>query len=128
MSASNYLEDELLDHVLAVSAFTAPTATYLKLHVGSPGEDCTANPSQETTRQAATWTAASGGSSSLSATVSWTNLSLTSPTQETLTHWSLWDAVTSGNPLAYGVIEGGTGVTVSNGGTLNLTALTVSLD
>jgi hypothetical protein len=35
---SNYLENKILDHVLATTAYTAPSAVYLSLHYTSPGE------------------------------------------------------------------------------------------
>ena len=38
-AASDYLENELLDHVLGNGAYTAPTNVYLSLHTGSPLDD-----------------------------------------------------------------------------------------
>jgi hypothetical protein len=124
MSLSNYAELKCLDVIGANATFTTPTNVYLKLHTGTPGEDCTTNPAGNTTRQEATFNAASGGSMALGATVSWTNVSTT----ETYTHWSLWDASTAGNPLAYGTIEGGTGVAVTAGDNFDITALTITAD
>ena len=48
---TNFLELEVLDHVLGTAAYTAPTNVYVKLHIGAPGEDATGNPAAETTRK-----------------------------------------------------------------------------
>lgn len=100
MSLSNYLENALLNHVRGGTAFTQPSGLYVKLHVGDPGEDCTANPATETTRQQATFGAASGGVISNTGAISWTNVAGT----EDYTHASLWDAATAGNPLVSGTV------------------------
>jgi len=120
MSISNDGEDILLD----VIAGTNPTitATYLKLHVGDPSETGTANPAGETTRQAVSFNAASGGSLASSGTVTWTNLS----TSETLTHWSLWTDASAGTCLWSGALSGS--ATVSAGDTFQITSLTLTLD
>ena len=120
-AASNYLELKVLDHILGTAAYTAPSAVYVKLHTGDPGEDCTGNAATEETRQEATFSAAAGGSATLASTVSWTNVSTT----ETYTHFSLWDASTAGNPLLYGAL--GSPVAVTAADNFDLTALTVSL-
>jgi hypothetical protein len=120
-NATNYLENEILDHILGTGAFTMPTQVYIKLHIGDPGEDATGNPAGETTRQAADWSVASGGTAALSATVTWTSVS----NSETYSHFSAWDASTAGNPLFYGALD--SGVAVTAGGTFNLTACPVTL-
>ena len=99
--AGDYLEDELNDHYLGTGAFTSPTQVYIKLHTGAPGEAGTANAAGETTRVAANWSASSGGTASLSANVSWTNVSTT----ETISHVSLWDNLTAGNHLANAAVS-----------------------
>lgn len=122
MSFSNYLENKLLDHVFRNTSYTPPTTVYTKLHTGDPGEDGTANAATETTRKASTWSAASGGSISLSATVSWTNVAAT----ETYSHISLWDASSAGNCLGAGALTASKAVTA--GDNFDLTALTISVD
>ena len=42
MSASDYLENEVADHLLGTAAWTAPTNVYVQLHTGDPGEAGTA--------------------------------------------------------------------------------------
>jgi hypothetical protein len=120
MSISNYGENKLLD-TLGGNAFSVANV-YLKLHTGDAGEDGTANAAGETTRQQVSFGAASGGSMTSSATVTWTNLS----TAETLTHWSAWDASTSGNCLWTGALSGS--ATVAVGDTFQITSLGLTLD
>lgn len=90
---SSYLANNLLN-ILRGTAFTAPSGTYVKLHVGDPGAAGTANPSAVTTRNACTFNAASGGALTVS-TVSAFGMTAS----ETITHVSVWDASTGGNFL-----------------------------
>lgn len=120
MSISNYAENALLDSIRGVSYSAA--ATYIKLHLGDPGEDGTSNPAAETTREAVSWSAASSGSLVSSATVEWTNVSTT----EIYTHWSLWDASTAGNCLWTGAL--GASASMTAGDTFQITSLTLTLD
>jgi hypothetical protein len=122
MSISNYAENKILDHVTGEAAWTMPTTVYVKLHTGDPGEAATSNAATETTRKAASWSAASSGSIATDATIEWTNVSTT----ETYSHWSLWDASTSGNALWTGALSASAAVTA--GDTFQITSLTLSLD
>jgi hypothetical protein len=122
MSISNYAELKILAHTTGQTAWTAPTTTYVKLHTGDPGEDCTANAATNTSRQSAAWSAASSGAIAVSAAITWTNVSTT----ETYTYWSLWDNSTAGNPLWSGALSSSAAVTA--GDTFQITALTLSLD
>lgn len=122
MSISNYAELKILGHTTGQTAWTAPTTTYVKLHTGDPGEDCTANAATNTSRQSAAWSAASAGAIAVSAAITWTNVSTT----ETYTYWSLWDNLTAGNPLWSGALSSSAAVTA--GDTFQITALTLSLD
>jgi hypothetical protein len=96
--------------------------TYIKLHTGDPGEDATANAATEATRKVVTWDAAASGSIVTNSVAEWTSVSTT----ETYSHWSLWDASTSGNPLWTGALSTSAAVTV--GDTFQITSLTLSLD
>ena len=120
MSISNYAELALLD-TLRGTSFSVANA-YLKLHTGDPGEDGSANAATEATRKSVSFSAASSGSMTSSATVEWTNVSTT----ETYTHWSLWDALTSGNCLWSGALASSAGLVA--GDTFQITLLTLTLD
>lgn len=119
--ASNYAENEIADWLGANGAPGSVTNVYVKLHTGAPGEDGTLNAATETTRKEATFGAASGGTVSLSATVSWTNVSTT----ETYSHISLWDASTAGNCLAVGALT--SSVSVTSGDNFDLTSLDITV-
>jgi hypothetical protein len=120
MSISNFLENKLLDATAGTSYGAA--GTYLQLHTGDPGEDGTANAATETTRKAVSFASASGGSMASSGTVEWTNVAAT----ETVSHWSLWDASTSGNCLWSGQLASSASLTA--GDTFQITSLTLTLD
>ena len=122
MSISNYAELKILEHTTGKTAWTIPSNVYVKLHTGDAGEAGTTNAASETTRKVAAWATAASGSIATSATLEWTNVAAT----ETYTHWSLWDAVTSGNCLWTGALSSSAAVTA--GDTFQITALTLSLD
>lgn len=114
------LANKWLD-MLAGTAFTAPTNTFVALHTGDPGANGTANASTETTRKQLTWSAASGGSKSITATLpTWAWVQGT----ETISNLSIWDAVTSGNFLFSITLT--VSKVVANGDTFNITAMSIS--
>lgn len=76
-------------------AWTQPAAFWVKLHLGDPGAAGATAPAANTTRQQATFSAASAGSITTSADIVWTNV----PNAETYSHVSFWDASTAGNFL-----------------------------
>jgi hypothetical protein len=120
MSISNYAELKFLDALSGTSFSVANT--YIKLHIGDAGEAGTTNAAANTSRQEASWSAASSGSKAISAAVTWTNVSTT----ETYSHWSLWDNSTAGNCLWSGALSSSAAVTA--GDTFQITTLTLSLD
>lgn len=123
MSISNYLENAVLDAVGNATAYSA-TNTYLKLHIGDPGENGTANAAGETTRKILSFAAASGGSMSSDADAAWTNVS----TSETYSHVSMWDHVSAGNNLWNGALTASKTVTAGDNFTIPSGSLTLTLD
>lgn len=114
------LANKWLD-MLGATAFTAPATTAIKLHTGDPGAAGTSNASGETTRKALTWSAASGGSKGIAATLpTW----LWAVGNETISHFSVWDSTTAGNFLFSGAFT--VSKSVTNGDTLNVLTLTVA--
>ena len=108
-------------NMLRGTAFTAPSGTYVRLHVGDPGSAGTANGSAVTTRSQLTLAAASGGAVALTGTQpSW---SMT--TSETVSYISVWDSSTAGNFLWSAQLA--VAKTVANGDTLTLTTCGLSL-
>jgi len=69
-------------------AYVQPAAFWVKLHLADPGAAGTTSPAANTTRQAATFSAAAAGAVTSSADINWTNV----PNTETYSHVSFWDA------------------------------------
>jgi hypothetical protein len=104
-------------------AWTQPAAFYVKLHVGDPGAAGASNAAGNTTRVAATFAAASGGSLTTSADVGWTNVS----TAETYSHVSFWDASSAGTFLGSDDLSVAKTVAVGDSFTITAGTLTVAL-
>lgn len=95
---SNYLENELYDHVLRNAAYTSPTAVYLALFTAVSDAEAGSGTEVAVTgyaRQAVTMGAPSNGAGSNSSAVTFGPLSDTG----TATHAALFDAETDGNAL-----------------------------
>lgn len=92
--------NSLLDALFNATNYTAPTDSYIKLHVGDPGAAGASNAAVETTRKQVSWAAASGGSIANDVAVTWTNIS----GSEDASHFSLWDHVSAGNYIASGTV------------------------
>lgn len=127
MSAmSDFLELEVLDHVLGTGAYTMPSTVQIGLSTGSFNDD---NSGTELTgngyaRVAITFAAASSGSAATNATV-------TFPTATgswgSVSHYGIFDAASGGNLLIHGAFDSaktiGTGdVFRINSGDLTVTA------
>lgn len=84
----------LLDALFNQANYTAPTAIWMKLHVGDPGAAGTSNAATETTRKdvTAVFAAASAGTVTNDTAVTWTNVAGT----EDYTHYTIWSASTAG--------------------------------
>jgi len=133
-AASNYLENALLDHVLANTAYTQPTL-YLglflntstnaasNLEAGTLTDEVTTSGSAYA-RQTIAFDAASGGSADNTATVTFP---AATANWGTITHVAVMDAATSGNVLFYGAVT--TSKTIESGDTFQVSAgnLTISL-
>jgi len=87
--------NSVLDALGNAANITAPTAFWVKLHLGDPGAAGAGNPAVETTRQQASFSAAAAGAMTTDADITWTNVS----TSETYSHVSFWDASTAGTFL-----------------------------
>lgn len=128
---SDYLENELLDHTLGGLAYSSPATVYVALATASFADDNSGTANEISTtgtayaRQAATFAAASGGSASTSATI-------TFPTATanwgTITHFGIYDASTAGYLLYHGALTASK--VINNGDTFEIQAgnLTVTLD
>jgi len=102
MSAmSDYLENEILDHILSVGSYTMPSAVYVGLSTGSFNDD---NSGTELTgnnysRVAATCSAAASGTASNSAAI---EFAAATGSWGSVSHFGIFDAASSGNLLIHG--------------------------
>lgn len=123
MSASSYWRSRQAQATVGQSVLPVITTLYAKLHTGDPGTACTANASAETTRKALTFAAESGGVAT-SSSVTWP--SWPAPANgETVSHVSVWDAVTGGNAIDYGVLASSR--TMATGDPYILTSLAITV-
>ena len=117
MSAmTNYLELKVLDHVLGTAAFTMPTNVYLALFTAvADGEAGTVTEVSGNgyARQACAFGAAASGLASNSAQETFT---ASGGNWGTITHFGLYDALTTGNLLIYGALDASR--TINDGDTL----------
>jgi len=104
MSAlSNYLENELIDHILRNAAYSSPgTSIYVALYTSNPDED---NSGTEVTggsyarEQVTTWDAPSDGATANTNAITFTQATAS---WGTVSHVGILDLDTGGNLLFYG--------------------------
>ena len=104
MSFSNFLETEILDHVFAGAAYTAPSTKYLALFTAvSNGEtgSVTELSGSAYARQSVAFTT-SGNTTSNNAAVEFPTAT---GSWGTVTHVGVYDASTSGNLMAYATLS-----------------------
>jgi len=104
MSFSNFLETEILDHVFAGAAYTAPSTKYLALFTAiADGEagSVTEISGNAYARQTVAFTT-SGNTTSNNAAVEFPTAT---GSWGTVTHVGIYDASTSGNLMAYATLS-----------------------
>jgi hypothetical protein len=127
MSAmSDYLENEILDHILGTGAYTMPTTVYVGLSTGSFNDD---NSGTELSgsgyaRQTAAFSAAASGTTSNSAAI---EFPAATGSWGTVSHFGIFDALSSGNLLIHGAFSASKSVTTGDilrisAGDLDITA------
>ena len=102
MSFTNFLETEILDHVFAGAAYTAPTTKYIGLFTAAPGETGggTEVSGNAYARQSMAF-ATSGDTTSNNAAVEFPTAT---GSWGTITHVGIFDAATSGNLMVYATL------------------------
>jgi hypothetical protein len=128
MSAmSDYLENEILDHILGTGSYTAPTTVYVGLSTGSFADD---NSGTELSgsgyaRVSATFSAAASGTTSNSAAI---EFPAATGSWGTVSHFGIFDASSAGNLLIHGAFTASK--TIASGDILKISAgdLDVSAD
>ena len=105
----------------ALNAAVETYAAYVQLHTGDPGANGTNNVSSVTTREAATWASASGGSVVTSDTQTWSDWG--GDNGEIITYISLWD-MSSGGTFG-GSLQLAASETMDTGDSLELLSITI---
>lgn len=138
MSASNYLELTILDHIFGIAAFTVPTSVFIGLHTANPGETgATAEVAvgayvrEEVVNDVTGWDAAAAVSG-LGTTKNAAIIQFIDPSGAnwgTITHFSIWDAETAGNCLFYGALNASVVVNDGDPGPrFNVNGLSITCD
>lgn len=118
MSAlSDYLENEILDHILSVGSYTMPTNVYVGLSLASFNDD---NSGTEITgnnyaRVVASFGVAASGTSSNDAAI---EFSAATGTWGSVSHFGIFDAASAGNLLIHGAFT--TAKTIASGDILKI--------
>lgn len=135
-AASNYLENKVLDHVLRNTSYSQPASLSVALFLNSSGNAAT-NLEAGTltdevgnaggyTRKAATFAAASSGSATTSADITF---DVCSASWGTVTHAAVMDSATygAGNVLFYGALTVSKSVTTGDTFKISSGQLTITL-
>ena len=120
MSAlSDYLENEVLDHILGTGAYTMPTNVYVGLSTASFNDDASGTELSGSgyTRKVITFNAASSATADNDAAV---EFPAATGSWGTVSHFGLFDASTSGNLLVHGAFT--TGKAIASGDILKIPA------
>jgi len=96
---SSYMATAALNAMGNNTSFAVATA-YIQLHTADPGAAGTSNVATETLRKSISFGVASAGAISNDVAVTWTSIT----GSQDATHFTLWDALTTGNFLASGTI------------------------
>src|SRR6056300_365954 len=125
-AASDYLENELLDHVLSASTYASPATVYVGLFTSDPTDAGTGTEVSggSYARESAGFATASGGSASTNADITFTTATAN---WGTITHVGIHDASTAGNLLFHGAVT--TSKTIESGDTFQISSgnLTITL-
>ena len=128
MSFTNFLETEILDHVFAGAAYSAPGTHYLALYTAAPGE--TGGGTEVTTsgtayaRQSVAFTT-TGNTTSNTAAVEFPTATASFGT---VTHVGVFDAATSGNLMAYATLASSKAIDTGDVFRVPATDLDITLD
>lgn len=129
-SFSNYLENKVLDHIVGKASYTAPTA-YLALSTADPLDtgasiaEPSGNGYARKSTAAGDWNSAASGSISNANDITF---AAASGSWGTITHFAIFDSLTTGNMLLHGQLT--VQKAVSNGDTVKFAAgdLVITLD
>lgn len=103
MSASNYLENKMLDHVFGNTPYTAPATIYVALHTADPTEAGSVGEVSggSYARVALTNNTTNFPNASAGSKANGVSATFPTPTVDwgSVSYWTMWDAPTGGNCL-----------------------------
>ena len=116
---STFMENKIIDHMLRGQAYTVPGTIYLALFTTDPTEEDTGTEVSggSYARKALALDAGSGG---ITANTSLITFTTATASWGTITHFGIYDAVTSGNLLMHGALT--TSKAVGSGDTFTVPA------
>ncbi len=115
--------NSMLDAYARGTDYAGNAAVWVKLHLGDPGSAGAGNPAGNTTRQQATFAAASAGANATNADVVWTNVS----TAETYSDVSFWTASSAGTFLGSAALTANKTVAIGDTFTISSGSLTMAI-
>lgn len=132
---TNYLEARLIDHILRATASTAPTTVYAALFTAAPNDAYTSGVPTGTevsgnayARQAITFGATSGTPKQ---TANSALITFPTPTPSgwgTVTHFGIFDALTTGNLLYWAALTASKVINANDTVTFPISSMTVTED
>ncbi len=126
---SNYLANDLLDHIFKNTAYTVATNLYIGLSTANPTDDASGNVEHSGDNYARVnhnvYDAASSGATENTGVVTFPQASAS---WGTLTHFAMWDASTNGNMLFYGALDDSRAVGTNDTPSFADGALNVTMD
>lgn len=129
MSASNYLENKVLEHTLGVTSYTMPTTVYVGLFISDPGEDGSGTEVSTSGtgygRKAITFNTAQNGAIDNDGQI---QFDLAQTDWGLITDVAIFDAPTGGEMLYYGQVTLSKNVTAGDTFQIGDQNLTITLD
>lgn len=109
-SFSDYLENEILDHVFGGADYTRPATLYIALSTADPTDDgsAIAEPTvgsyarKSVTNNVTNWPAAASGAKANGTAITFVQ---STAAWGTITHFAIFDALTGGNMLGHAALD-----------------------
>lgn len=124
---ADYSEGEVMKYLFTTSSMgTRPTAWYVALHTGDPADTGATNEVSGSSyaRQSTTWTR-TGGQVVTAASITYPTVT---SADYTVSYFSVWDAVTSGNCLFLGALATAKTIAVGEAATFAAGELILNVD
>lgn len=108
---SNYLENEILDHILGGADYTRPATVYISLHTADPGETGASEATgsgyarKDVTNNATNFPAAASGAKANGTAITFAAATGNWSSSANMTHFGIWDASSAGNFLGGGALS-----------------------